>query len=249
MNTKLLRNLGIAAAVVIVTIFAIGSIEQQEQKSEPVENQIEIKSEPVENQIEIKSEPVENQIEIKSTECSGNALCISGKITQIIDGDTVKVDGKSIRFALVDAPELKYDGGQAKQFVEQVCPVGSQVIVDQDDDQLSDKYGRMLGVIYCNGMNLNKEILDSGIGDLYEAFCDQSEFATHSWATKHGCGNSEDEITTQQTQNCDSSYPDFCIPSSPPDLDCGDISQKNFTVLQPDPHRFDGDKDGIGCES
>jgi micrococcal nuclease len=33
------------------------------------------------------------------------------------------------------------------------------------------------------------------------------------------------------------------------DLDCGDIPQKRFTVLQPDPHRFDGDKDGVGCES
>ena len=49
--------------------------------------------------------------------------------------------------------------------------------------------------------------------------------------------------------DCDPSYPDFCIPSSPPDLDCKDIPQKKFTVLQPDPHRFDGDKDGIGCES
>ena len=33
MNTKLLRNLGIAAAVVIVTIFAVGLIEQQEQRN------------------------------------------------------------------------------------------------------------------------------------------------------------------------------------------------------------------------
>ncbi len=48
---------------------------------------------------------------------------------------------------------------------------------------------------------------------------------------------------------CDSSYPDVCIPVYPPDLDCGEISFKNFRVLQPDPHRFDGDKDGIGCES
>ena len=49
--------------------------------------------------------------------------------------------------------------------------------------------------------------------------------------------------------DCDPSYPDFCIASYPPDLDCGDISQKRFTVLQPDPHGFDGNKDGIGCES
>lgn len=49
--------------------------------------------------------------------------------------------------------------------------------------------------------------------------------------------------------NCDPSYPDFCIPPPPPDLDCGDISRKRFTVLQPDPHNFDADKDGVGCES
>jgi len=56
-------------------------------------------------------------------------------------------------------------------------------------------------------------------------------------------------VSTTKQNECDSSYPDFCIPSPPPDLDCGDIAQKRFTVLQPDPHRFDGDKDGIGCES
>ncbi len=35
----------------------------------------------------------------------------------------------------------------------------------------------------------------------------------------------------------------------PPDLNCGDIPFKRFAVLPPDPHRFDGDKDGVGCES
>jgi micrococcal nuclease len=49
--------------------------------------------------------------------------------------------------------------------------------------------------------------------------------------------------------NCDSSYPDACIAPSPPDLDCGQISARRFTVLPPDPHRFDGDFDGVGCES
>lgn len=49
--------------------------------------------------------------------------------------------------------------------------------------------------------------------------------------------------------NCDPSYPDFCIAPSLPDLNCSDISHKNFTVRQPDLHKFDRDKDGIGCES
>jgi micrococcal nuclease len=47
---------------------------------------------------------------------------------------------------------------------------------------------------------------------------------------------------------CDPAYPDVCIPPPPPDLNCSEISARNFRVLQPDPHRFDIDGDGVGCE-
>ena len=47
---------------------------------------------------------------------------------------------------------------------------------------------------------------------------------------------------------CDPAYPSVCIPPPPPDLDCADVTFRRFTVLAPDPHRFDGDGDGIGCE-
>jgi micrococcal nuclease len=40
-----------------------------------------------------------------------------------------------------------------------------------------------------------------------------------------------------------------CIPPSPPDLDCADIAFRRFRVLGPDPHRFDINRDGVGCES
>ncbi len=49
--------------------------------------------------------------------------------------------------------------------------------------------------------------------------------------------------------NCDPSYPTVCIPPPPPDLDCDDIPYRRFPVVGSDPHRFDGDNDGIGCES
>jgi micrococcal nuclease len=53
--------------------------------------------------------------------------------------------------------------------------------------------------------------------------------------------------------NSAASYPDVCIPSPPPDLDCGQITYRNFrviyTVANPDPHGFDSDRDGIGCET
>ncbi|MEM9118217.1 MAG: hypothetical protein AAGD09_10085 [Cyanobacteria bacterium P01_F01_bin.56] len=73
--------------------------------------------------------------------------------------------------------------------------------------------------------------------------------------------NVETAPVNQSTQDCDLAYPSVCIPSPPPDLDCGDISESNFRVYLStdsdvpsdltdfDPHRFDGDDDGIGCES
>jgi micrococcal nuclease len=53
--------------------------------------------------------------------------------------------------------------------------------------------------------------------------------------------------------NCAASYPGVCIAPPPPDLDCKDVPYHRFAVRwdvpDPDPHRFDGDHDGIGCES
>lgn len=60
--------------------------------------------------------------------------------------------------------------------------------------------------------------------------------------------------------DCDPAYAEVCIPPAPPDLDCGDIADRRFRVYLPtdadkpeeltdfDPHGFDGDDDGIGCE-
>ena len=32
-------------------------------------------------------------------------------------------------------------------------------------------------------------------------------------------------------------------------LDCDEVNGSGFTVLPPDPHGFDGNSDGVGCES
>lgn len=75
-------------------------------------------------------------------------------------------------------------------------------------------------------------------------------------ADHDGFGCEEDEApaptpspTPTPSATCDPAYPDVCIPPPPPDLDCGDIPDRNFRVLPPDPHRFDQDGNGWGCES
>jgi len=210
---------------------------------------------PPPKQAETPSPPPAEQ----SSDCSGSARCFTGLVTQVIDGDTIKVAGQSIRFALTSTPELNEFGGvEAKNFIEDICFVGSSALVDEDDGQTEGSYGRIVAVIYCNGINLNEAILDEGLGYLSSGFCYKSEFSNLDWAQKYGCDSNEIQPTTPspppvqpktQEISCDPSYPDFCIPSPPPDLDCKDISQKRFTVIGSDPHRFDGDKDGIGCES
>jgi hypothetical protein len=77
----------------------------------------------------------------------------------------------------------------------------------------------------------------------------QSQIDTHSLEIDARPSDDTDDITQSTASNCDPSYPDVCIPPYPPDLDCGEIGYSNFRVIGSDPHRFDGDKDGIGCES
>jgi hypothetical protein len=68
-------------------------------------------------------------------------------------------------------------------------------------------------------------------------------------ATATSTTTQEEEEDGGDTE-CDSSYPDDCIPPPPPDLDCGDGGvPENFQVVGSGPHGFDGDNDGIGCES
>jgi micrococcal nuclease len=52
-----------------------------------------------------------------------------------------------------------------------------------------------------------------------------------------------------RAQECDRAYPGVCIPPPPPDLDCTEIAEHDFEVRAPDPHGFDRDHDGIGCET
>ncbi|MBD2020647.1 excalibur calcium-binding domain-containing protein [Leptolyngbya sp. FACHB-36] len=56
-------------------------------------------------------------------------------------------------------------------------------------------------------------------------------------------------IQLASAKACDRAYPTVCIAPKPPNLDCKNIPHRNFPVRSPDPHRFDRDRDGIGCET
>lgn len=120
--------------------------------------------------------------------CSGDARCITGTVTQIVDGDTLKVDEQSIRFSMSSAPELYEEAGiESKDYLEKICPVGSRVLVDEDDGQTLGSYGRIVALVRCNGLILNEAMISENHATLSTEFCSISEFSDSSWAKKNGC--------------------------------------------------------------
>lgn len=132
--------------------------------------------------------PAMERLEPDSHSCSGNALCISDKITSIIDGDTIYLKHYKIRLSLVNTPEKNQLGfDDATAFTSSICPIGSTVIVDQDDGQPYDQFGRMVAKITCGDKVLNEELLHNGHAKILTQYCAVSEFSTEVWALDYGC--------------------------------------------------------------
>ena len=127
----------------------------------------------------------------ESCPLSFSSRCFIGTVTEIIDGDLMRVNDGRISLALVSAPELDEETGiGSKAFVETFCPIGSEVLVDQDDLRPLEGIGGgsvPSAVVHCNGVNLNEALIKSQHGELRSGLCHASEFANDTWAKKFGC--------------------------------------------------------------
>ena len=111
-----------------------------------------------------------------------------GQITRVIDGDTLLIDQTTIRLSLVNSPERDERGYQeAKDFASTICPVGANAEFVEDSWQPVDKYGRSVGLVYCNDMMLNELLLTNGHAEISTYYCDKSEFGSEGWARAYGC--------------------------------------------------------------
>jgi endonuclease YncB( thermonuclease family) len=125
-----------------------------------------------------------------SNECQGQADCFTGKVTEIVDGDTLDVNNVRVRLSLVNTPE-RGDSGylEAKGFTESMCPIGSEALVDEDDGQKEGSFDRLIGLVYCGNekLVLNEHLLNEGHAQIFEDFCNVSEFSEDGWVQKFGC--------------------------------------------------------------
>jgi micrococcal nuclease len=108
---------------------------------------------------------------------------LEGIVTHIVDGDTLDINDNRIRLSLVNTPERGQKGYmEAKKFVQDIC-LNKKAQVDIDDGQRrGDRYGRDIGSVYCDGININKELIDKNLAKIYLRYCDISEFSNEDWA-------------------------------------------------------------------
>ena len=188
MKRNTIIALGAVGIIVLFFVIILGEFQQISNNNTETRNQYLQIDAPKEPDSENQGLGITTKINPVKQGCSGDARCISGSVTRIVDGDTITVDGQSIRFALVNTPEFgENDYTQAKSYIETVCPVGSQVLVDEDDGQTGGSHGRIIGVVYCNNLNLSQEILEVGHAEVLSSICKKSEFANEDWAQKFGC--------------------------------------------------------------
>lgn len=154
---------------------------------------------------------------------------------------------------------------------------GREVLLEKDVSE-TDRYGRLLRHVWVEAddggwLLVSLELLRLGVAEVVTfppdvKYIDELFVPAQRAAREAGIGLWGTPPTAVTTPapiqplvpgggggggNCEASYPDVCIPIGSADLDCGDIDARRFTVLwnvaNPDPHRFDGDGDGIGCET
>ena len=92
------------------------------------------------------------------------AGCRVGIVTYVVDGDTIEVDGVRIRFVGIDTPERGQCGyAEAKDRVVQLVEGRQVVILDSTPENVKDRYGRELGYVEVDGLDVGRQLIDEGL--------------------------------------------------------------------------------------
>lgn len=143
------------------------------------------------------------------------------------------------------------------------------------DAERVDRYGRTLAYVYEHGRLFNLTLVRRGYARAYP-YAPDTRYAARFAAAQataradhlglwHACpyfgsplhrtGSSGQSSSSAAAggagpgHRCNPNYSGACIPDSPSDLDCPDVGATDFRVVGRDVYGFDGDGDGIACES
>jgi micrococcal nuclease len=200
------------------------------------------------------------------------------QVIHVVDGDTIDVliDGTefTVRYILVDTPETHQGvepfGPEATEANRQL--VEGQIVRLEKDVSETDRYGRLLRYVYVDDLMINEELLRQGMAtvatyppdvkyvDRFLALQQEAQAAgVGIWGSQPVGEQSTATPFPGESQPPSPSTSGYTGPYDPsgPDRDCGDFAthaeaQAFFEAAggpASDPHRLDGDSDGIACET
>lgn len=117
---------------------------------------------------------------LESTDTSGTTDHIDVEVTQVIDGDTIKIiyEGEevTVRYLLMDTPETNHPrlgeqplGKEATEANKRLIESGD-VSIEFDVGDRFDDYDRLLAYIYVDGESVQKQMLESGLARVAYVF-------------------------------------------------------------------------------
>lgn len=121
-------------------------------------------------------------------------------VTKIYDGDTIKAHfggGESYKIRLIgmDAPESYYKGfsqgdlGEiSKQYLQNLLQIGDKVLVRTEYETI-DQYGRILGYVYKNDIDIGLEMVRAGMAINYIIDPNVGRAIEYSKAADHALSN------------------------------------------------------------
>ena len=101
------------------------------------------------------------------------------KVVSVYDGDTCRVDidcgfsieqkNVALRLYGINAPELrgdtKQEGMKSRDYL--INRILHKEVIIKTFKDTTEKYGRYLAIIYINGSNVNQEMTDRGLAEVY----------------------------------------------------------------------------------
>ena len=185
---------------------------------------------------------------------------VEAQVVAIDDGNVIRIrlaDGstESVRYLGTDTP-AGADPFRARATDRNSQLLSGGTVFLESDVSDRDRFSRLLRYVWVQDVTgrfslINATLVAEGMAQASPPTLDlkHSQLLTdlQDAARATGVGLWADFV--EDGGNCSPAYPSVCIPPPPPDLDCSQIPFRQFTVLPPDPHLFDGNLDGVGCDA
>lgn len=174
-------------------------------------------------------------------------------VVEIIDGDTLVIStGETVRLICIDTPErgMQYYAEASDKLSE--LTLNKQIALIKDHSE-TDRYGRLLRYIEVGGIDVNEQMILSGLAKAYRYVPDTARCTDYELAEKTAKTQRMGVWATQPSSPASSAQQGDVVCSSNV-YNCANFrtqaeAQKVLEACGRDVHKLDGDSDGVACET